>query len=55
MPMLETCSQNCPFHTFWSINPMVFCPLLKISLGSLYLKILDLAKRFVADAPKKKV
>ena len=33
---------------------MVFCPLLKISLVNPYLKILDLAKLFVADAPIKK-
>ena len=31
-----------------------FCPLFKISLGNPYLKILDLAKLFVADAPMKK-
>ena len=33
---------------------LVFCPLLKISLFNPYLKILDLAKHFVADAPIKK-
>ena len=33
---------------------LVFCPLLKISLVNPYLKILDLAKLFVADAPIKK-
>ena len=33
---------------------LVFLPLLKISLVNPYLKILDLAKRFVADAPIKK-
>ena len=31
-----------------------FCPLLKISLLNPYLKIHDLAKLFVADAPMKK-
>ena len=31
-----------------------FCPLLKIYSGNPYLKILDLAKRFVSDAPFKK-
>ena len=30
--------------------PLCFCPLLKISLGNSYLKILDLTKLFVADA-----
>ena len=34
--------------------PLVSCPLLKIYLGNPYLKILDLAKLFVADAPMKK-
>ena len=34
--------------------PFVFCPLLKISLGKSYLKILDLAKLFVVDAHMKK-
>ena len=33
---------------------LVFCPLLKISLRNPYLKILDLAKLFVANAPVKK-
>ena len=41
------------------INPathaLVFCPLLKISLVNPYLKILDLAKLFVADVPIKKI
>ena len=36
------------------IGIRVFCPALKISLGDPYLKILDLAKLFVADAPMKK-
>ena len=31
-----------------------FCPLLKISFRNPYLKILDLSKLFVADAPMKK-
>jgi len=30
-----------------------FCPLLKISPGNPYLKIIDLAKLFVANAPMK--
>ena len=33
---------------------MVFCPLLKISFVNPYLKILDLAKLFVANAPIEK-
>ena len=33
--------------------PAFFCPLLKISLRNPYLKILDLAKLFVSDAPMK--
>ena len=33
---------------------MVFCRLLKISLGNPYLKILDLSNLFVADAPMRK-
>ena len=32
----------------------VICPLLKISLGNPYLKILDIANLFVADALRKK-
>ena len=32
---------------------LVFCPLLKLSVGIPYLKILNLAKLFVADAPMK--
>ena len=40
------------------LNPLnlalFFCSLLKISLRNPYLKILDLAKLFVADAPMKK-
>ena len=32
----------------------VFCPLLKISLDNPYLKIRDLSKQCVADAPNKK-
>ena len=32
----------------------IFCPLLNINLGNPYLKILDLAKLFIADAPMKK-
>ena len=34
--------------------PLGFYPLLKISLGNPYLKILDLSKLFIADAPVKK-
>ena len=34
---------------------LVFCPLFKISLGKPYLKILDLLKKFVANAPMKKI
>ena len=34
---------------------LVFCPLHKISLVNPYLKILDRAKLFVADAPIKKI
>ena len=34
--------------------PRSFCPLLKISLGNPYLKILDLTKLYNADAPMKK-
>ena len=30
------------------------CPLLKISFGNPYLKILDLSKHFIADAPMKR-
>ena len=33
---------------------LVFPPVLKISLGNPYLKILDLTKLFIADAPMKK-
>ena len=33
---------------------VVFCPLLKISFGNPYLKILDLQKLFVVDAAMKK-
>ena len=33
--------------------PLVFCPLLKISLGNPYLNILDLAKLFAVDALNK--
>ena len=33
---------------------LVFCPLLKISLGNPYLKILDLTKLFIVDTPMKK-
>ena len=36
------------------LPPLLLCPLLKISLGNPYLKILDLTKLFVADAPMKK-
>ena len=32
----------------------MFCPLLKISLGNPYLKILDFTKLFISDAPMKK-
>ena len=32
---------------------LFFCPLLKIALGNPYLKILELTKNFVADAPMK--
>ena len=35
--------------------PLFFCPLLKISLGNPYLKILELTKLFIADAPIKKI
>ena len=41
------------FYDDWD-PPLVFWPLLKISLINPYLKILDLAKLFVADAPIKK-
>ena len=34
---------------------LVFCPLLKISLSNPNLKMFDLAKRFVVDAPMKKI
>ena len=34
---------------------MVFCSSLKMPVGNPYLKILDIAKLFVADAPKKKI
>ena len=34
--------------------PLAFCILLKIIVRHPYLKILDLANLFVADAPKKK-
>ena len=34
--------------------PLFFCPLLKISLGNPHLKILDLSKLFISDAPMKK-
>ena len=33
---------------------LFFCPLLKISLGNPYLKIIDLTKLFIADASMKK-
>ena len=43
-----------------TINPKIhggglcgFCPLLKISVGNPYQKILDLSKLFVADTPMK--
>ena len=36
---------------FLTFKPtVVFCPLLKISVGNTYLKILDLLKLFVADS-----
>ena len=35
-------------------HALVVCPLLKISLVNSYLKILDLAKLFFAEAPIKK-
>ena len=35
--------------------PWFFCPLLKISLVNPYLKILEIAKLFVADASNKKI
>ena len=35
-------------------SPLVYCTLLKISLGNSYLKTRDLAILFVADAPMKK-
>ena len=37
-----------------SLLPVDFCPLLKISLGNPYLKILGLLKLFVANTPMKK-
>ena len=37
------------------LHGCVFYPLLKISLGNPYLKILDLAKLFVVDAPYERV
>ena len=33
---------------------LVFCPLIKISLGNPYLKIIDISKHIVADAPLNK-
>ena len=33
---------------------LVFCPLLKIPLGNPYLKMFNLTKLFIADAPMKK-
>ena len=36
------------------LHPLSFCPLLKIIMRHPYLKSLDLAKLFVADAPMKK-
>ena len=38
-----------------SLPALIFCPLLKIFLVNPYLKILDLAKLFVADSPIKKI
>jgi len=34
--------------------PCFFCPLLKIPLDNPYLKIVDIKKLFIADAPMKK-
>ena len=67
--LIETECSSYMFHIFlnlFSVHPstnggrytpppptVFFCPLLKISLGNPYLKILDLPKRYVADANMK--
>ena len=58
--MKITCLINCPFNPLTygqgRCTPLVvFCPLLKISLGNPNLKILDLSKLFVADATMEKI
>ena len=49
---------SCPFAHggggLYAPPSLIFCPLLKISLGNPYLKILDLTKLFIADASMKK-
>ena len=45
---------NPKMHGVGAVDAVDFCPLLKMSLGNPYMKILDLSKLFVANAHTKK-